>query len=278
MKYIKENIESVFKYEGSNGVTTAKHELTHALQTKMYYMEKGLYADGQFVEQNIFSFKASKYEYISDSNKIVNKAIGKVYGKESYLDDIKYLGDYAKQDRNELIAQAVSYEMSGKTKAFSAEIKRIIDEKYEKMFGAKPNVLENIGENVTMKLQADINKMITPYEKQVLDAIPKKEGFFDFAAHGSATNIEYGSKDKVLSAREVARIIQHSEKYNGEKVRLLSCSTGSVEDGFAQQLANALGVEVEAPSDILIVAPNGSYKIGYDGSGEMKTFKPKGRK
>lgn len=61
-------------------------------------------------------------------------------------------------------------------------------------------------------------------------------------------------------------------------VRLLSCSTGSVDDGFAQQLANALGVEVEAPSDVLIVAPNGKYKIGYDGSGKMNIFKPKGRK
>lgn len=153
MKSINENIESGFKYEGSNGVTTAKHELTHALQTKMYYMEKGLYADGQFVEQNIFSFKASKYEYISDSNKIINKAIKNVYGKESYLDDIKYLGDYAKQDRNELIAQAVSYEMSGKTHPFSAEVKRIFDEKYEKMFGAKLNKLDDSVKSDIIKLK-----------------------------------------------------------------------------------------------------------------------------
>ena len=94
----------------------------------------------------------------------------------------------------------------------------------------------------------DINKMITPYERKVLDEIPKKEGYFDFAAHGSADSIEYGSRDKVLNAREVARIIKHSESYNGEKIRLLSCNTGSTDKGFAQQLANALGVEVEAPT------------------------------
>jgi SPP1 gp7 family putative phage head morphogenesis protein len=139
------------------------------------------------------------------------------------------------------------------------------------------DVLENIGKNVTMELLADINKMITPYERKVLDAVPKKEGFFDFAAHGSPVNIEYGSSDTVLTAREVARIIKHNESYHGEKVRLLSCSTGSKEDGFAQQLANALGVEVEAPSDVLIVSPDGKYKVGYDGSGKMVTFKPNGK-
>lgn len=138
-------------------------------------------------------------------------------------------------------------------------------------------VLENSDNDSTIELQADINKMITPYEKKVLDAVPKKEGFFDFAAHGTADNIEYGSEDKVLTAREVARIIRHNESYNGEKVRLLSCNTGSVEDGFAQQLANALGVEVEAPSDVLLVYPDGRIQIGYDAKGKMITFKPKGR-
>ena len=138
--------------------------------------------------------------------------------------------------------------------------------------------LEKNGKSVTMKLLADINKMITPYEKKVLDAIPKKEGYFDFAAHGASDKIEYGEKGRMMSAREVARIIRHTESYKGENIRLLSCSTGSSDDGFAQQLANALGVEVEAPSDVLVVAPNGTYKIGYDGSGKMLKFKPKGRK
>lgn len=145
-------------------------------------------------------------------------------------------------------------------------------------FRKSANVLEKSGNNGTIELQADINKMITPYEKKVLDKVPPKEGYFDFAAHGSPTSIEYGSKDNVMSAREVANIIKHNEKYNGEKIRLLSCSTGAVDDGFAQQLANALGVEVEAPSDVLLVSPDGKFKIGYDGSGEMITFKPRGRK
>ena len=142
---------------------------------------------------------------------------------------------------------------------------------------AENKVLTNNVKNDTIKLMADVNKMITPEEKRVLDTVPAKKGFFDFAAHGTENNIEYGSKDMVLSAREVARIIRHNENYNGEKIRLLSCSTGSTAGGFAQQLANALGVEVEAPSDVLFVYPDGRMMIGFDGSGEMKTFKPGGR-
>lgn len=136
--------------------------------------------------------------------------------------------------------------------------------------------IEKTSKGSTIEL-ADINKMNTLYEKKVLDKVPKKEGYFDFAAHGSANSIEYETKDKVLTAREVARIIKHHKTYKGEKIRLLSCSTGSTEEGFAQQLANALGVEVEAPTDVLLIYPDGKVKVGYDGSGEMKTFKPKGR-
>lgn len=138
-----------------------------------------------------------------------------------------------------------------------------------------PKPLTNNGNSDKIEMLADINKMITPYEQKVLDMVPKKKGYFDFAAHGSADFIEYGSRDKQISARELARIIRHNESYNGEKIRLLSCSTGAKENGFAQDLANALGVEVEAPTDILFVyPPYGRIKIGIDGSGTMKVFKP----
>lgn len=37
-----------------------------------------------------------------------------------------------------------------------------------------------------------------------------------------------------------------------------------------------MGVDVEAPNDALIVSQDGKYKVEYDGSGKMITFKPKG--
>jgi hypothetical protein len=139
------------------------------------------------------------------------------------------------------------------------------------------NVLTNTVNSDKIELKPDINKMITPREKAILDTVPKKSGYFDFAAHGTPTNIEYGARGNTMTARELARIIRHNEAYNGEKVRLLSCSTGATVDGFAQLLANALGVEVEAPEDLLFVFSDGHFEIGVDGKGKMKTFKPYGK-
>lgn len=148
---------------------------------------------------------------------------------------------------------------------------------WEKLKATKASVLTKKSNYDKIQMLTDINKMLTPYERKVLDSVPKKEGYFDFAAHGTPKSVLYDNKNKNMSARELARVIEHDEKYHGEKVRLLSCSTGAVDDGFAQNLANALGVEVEAPTDVLLVYPNGKMKIGYDGSGEMKIFKPNGK-
>ena len=179
-----------------------------------------------------------------------------------------HISGYANASRGEYIAESYAAYMKGQ--------KGILDPKFVKLLEDKKTVANNRG-NDTIIL-ADINKMITPYERKVLDMIPAKSGYFDFAAHGAPDHIEYGEKGKNMSAREVARVISHNENYNGQKVRMLSCSTGSTDDGFAQQLANSLGVEVEAPTDILYVYEDGHFKVGYDGKGKMKTFKPQGKR
>lgn len=46
-------------------------------------------------------------------------------------------------------------------------------------------------------------------------------------------------------------IKQNPQYKKGQTIRLLSCSTGSISNGFAQRLANKLGVKVEAPVDVL---------------------------
>ena len=42
---------------------------------------------------------------------------------------------------------------------------------------------------------------------------------------------------------------------------LLSCYTGSTENGFAQNLANKLNIRVTAPNDILWAYPNGRMVV-----------------
>lgn len=104
-----------------------------------------------------------------------------------------------------------------------------------------------------------------------------KEGFYDVALHGTPKNVEFFGEP--IDAKTLAKIIRNRKDYSkGSKVRLLSCSTGKITDTancFAQQLANALRVEIEAPTDDIFVYPNGDFIIGKRNNGEMKIFYPR---
>ena len=101
-------------------------------------------------------------------------------------------------------------------------------------------------------------------------------GSLDIIAHGSADKIEVnisGSKT-LVDSRTAANLIQNSSEYSGQNIRLLSCSTGSVEDGFAQNLANKLNVKVTAPSDILWARPDGSTFVAAGKTDILGNFVP----
>jgi|GEM_PF-1180453 len=113
-------------------------------------------------------------------------------------------------------------------------------------------------------------------------------GFFDVIAHGTPDGIEItdanGNKH-LANHREAAKLIQQLPGYKkGQNIRLLSCSTGASDTGFAQNLANKLNVQVKAPTDLLLAYSDGTLIIapkGEDGlpdlskPGKMKTFSPK---
>ncbi|MFH8237087.1 WXG100 family type VII secretion target [Streptomyces sp. NPDC018321] len=89
----------------------------------------------------------------------------------------------------------------------------------------------------------------------------KNNGTFDVGIHGAPTSVGYQVKDGAahlaenwhhFNHREIASLMR-AHGWNGEPVRLLSCQTGIQSDGFAQNLANTLGVKVEAPNDFLWV-------------------------
>ncbi len=246
-------------------VNTAVHEFAHTLANSAAD-KYGLTNDADFWKE----IKKIQREYHRDVDKT--------------SDTSRWISSYEHSSRSvdEFFAEAFTQAKMSKLKlelppkygadlTYSNKVLEVVDKYFKK------NAIANSGKDDTITL-ADINKMITSYEKKVLDKIPAKSGYFDFAAHGAPDYIEYGEKGNTMSAREVARVISHNENYNGQKVRMLSCSTGSTDDGFAQQLANSLGVEVEAPTDILYVYADGHFKVGYDGSGEMKIFKPQGKR
>lgn len=105
--------------------------------------------------------------------------------------------------------------------------------------------------------------------------------YYDVALHGSETGVGFGTTKCDMSARELAAVIRHSEGWNGQKVRLLSCSTGKQvgeEYCFAEELANALGVEVKAPNDVLYISKHGALSIGEKQEGKFVSFTPNQRR
>lgn len=57
-------------------------------------------------------------------------------------------------------------------------------------------------------------------------------------------------------------MIKNNPQYNGQPIRLLSCNTGKLPDGFAKNLVNKLGTNVSAPNDIIWTYLNGKLTIG----------------
>ncbi|OLU29573.1 DUF637 domain-containing protein [Pseudomonas sp. PA27(2017)] len=91
------------------------------------------------------------------------------------------------------------------------------------------------------------------------------DGFFDVVAHGSQQKIEITTPSGTIMAdqRLVSKLIENNAGYTGQPIRLLSCDTGACDTGFAQNLANKMGVPVKAPTSLvwaysdgrLVVAP-----------------------
>lgn len=118
-----------------------------------------------------------------------------------------------------------------------------------------------------------------PLNENVKRVKPLKT-YFDVAMHGSQTAVGFGTKELNMSPRLLAAVIRHSKGWNGQKVRLLSCSTGARMENdycFAEELANALGVEVKAPDDVLFISSAGVLKVGTHGEGHILLFAPNQR-
>lgn len=115
------------------------------------------------------------------------------------------------------------------------------------------------------------------------------DGYFDVVAHGTPNGIEitHNGQKMIVDSRTAARLIENSSGYNGQNVRLLSCNTGALDNGFAQNLANKLNVNVSAPTKYLWAYPNGNTFVAgmtqkrlpnYSDTGSFKSFIPGGNK
>lgn len=93
------------------------------------------------------------------------------------------------------------------------------------------------------------------------------DGIYDVVGHGTPNDIAG------YSAQEVADRI--SPTLGGRVVRLLSCETGSPSGSFAQDLANNLGVTVQAPTTNIGASGSGKT-LFFETGGEWKWFTPQG--
>lgn len=107
-------------------------------------------------------------------------------------------------------------------------------------------------------------------------------GLFDVVAHGNSDliEIENGNVTIQITAREAAKLIKkHPGFKKAKSIRLFSCNTGSTTNGFAQNLANALGKPVYAPNMTIYVNNRGNYWISNGLSrGKFIKFIPGGYK
>lgn len=82
------------------------------------------------------------------------------------------------------------------------------------------------------------------------------EGYSDIIMHGSPTELlayDNDGAELLYSAKEAAELIRNSREFCGKPIRLIACQAGALKDGIAQQLADELGVNVLAPTEIVNV-------------------------
>lgn len=66
-----------------------------------------------------------------------------------------------------------------------------------------------------------------------------------------------------MSHRSLARFIEGAPEYAGQPVRLLACNAGACANGLAQNLANKMGVTVQAATrEVMIDASGNAWSSG----------------
>jgi hypothetical protein len=104
--------------------------------------------------------------------------------------------------------------------------------------------------------------------------------------HGDAYSVGIG--DDTLTPDDLATLLEHDPNYDGGPIRLFSCTTGAEDDGFAQQFADRMEVDVTAPTMAAWTNANGENWVGeptafdvYENPteweyGEWRVFHPRG--
>lgn len=149
-----------------------------------------------------------------------------------------------------------------------------------------------------MKLSS---KFINPNEPlyRNADKIKPLKGYGDIVIHGSPDSLlinGLNGEQWEYTAKESAEMIRNSQEFYGQPIRLISCQAGAKKNGITQQIADELGVEVLAPTEIVNIDINVDMFLSDNGelaeiwnisseeerkhiaqTGRWQTFKPNKR-
>ena len=97
-------------------------------------------------------------------------------------------------------------------------------------------------------------------------------GYLNIVTHANPQTAFLLKDGKWIAAdsRTLARFIKGVPEFTGQPVRLVACNAGGCANGLAQNLANKLGVRVEAPTGDVFVDTSGSFWT----NGQWSPFTP----
>ena len=304
----------VYSTDGSTGETTDLHGATisyYPLELTSYGEAAGLFGIncGHYPSPFIAGMSVvRKLDISHEENERLYKESQqqrymerKVRAQKTKADALAAAGDAAGAKAARMRAREMNKELKGwcaeKGRAYYPERVRVT--RGESAKGLWPNGLTNSNEanrisssnNALPLAWKDIPVRETVQIQHGFAAFPKDDplyeyirnvkpdaGYYDVAMHGLKHAVCFNSVEGNLNAHELAQYIKHRSDYTGEKVRLLSCETGAylddAEECFAEELSNALGKTVKAPTLKLYVYPDGSIKVGQMGEGSMRIINP----
>lgn len=130
--------------------------------------------------------------------------------------------------------------------------------------------------NSIIKLQINYFSPSDPLYVEAF-SMEEEEGFVNICMHGSPQSVQrlIDGVPTNFTASEFAELLKNNKKYNGEDLKLLSCSTGKGDNSFAQQLSKELGIRVKAPDDdVYYAVEEGVAFVGasYGNTGKWRIF------
>lgn len=146
----------------------------------------------------------------------------------------------------------------------------------QKAVQANKKAVAKSKKNSIIKLQINYFSPTDPLFVEAF-SMEEEDGFVNVCMHGSPQSVQriIDGVPQNFTAAEFAELLKSNKKYNGEDLKLLSCSTGKGDNSFAQQLSKELGIRVKAPDDdVYYAVEEGVAFVGasYGNTGKWRIF------